>query len=370
MVTPVRVGMLFDYIFPPADQYDTRRDLEDGIQLTLDEAHQSGLLDRPVELVCRDVLGLPNGTFRHVVRALHELVEDDCVMIFGPLISENAVPLREHVEALGQVPLLSMMGSEDFLGPWTFALNNGSLQEEPGVIASVIGFAGHRRISVVHEQSLVGNQYLDFFRQACRDTGLEIVAEVGVPQVETDKSRVVRALQAPDPDAVMHVGFGHGLWGINDALAELGWDPPRYTTTAFELAYMSDEWMRHVAGFVGLDQYDERNEVGQEFLGRFEACFGRRPEYYAPGLSHDLGRVIAHAVAGARPLTGRGVRDAIERIKMLPAASGSPGTFIRYGKFLRQGWMGAEYLVARRVLPDASGHVFHGTIRGLAVPAR
>jgi hypothetical protein len=38
-----------------------------------------------------------------------------------------------------------MMGSEDFLGPWTFALNNGSLQEESGVMARRVlpGGAGH-----------------------------------------------------------------------------------------------------------------------------------------------------------------------------------------------------------------------------------
>jgi hypothetical protein len=54
---------------------------------------------------------------------------------------------------------------------------------------------------------------------------------------------------------------------------------------------------------------------------------------------------------------------------MLPAASGAPGTYLRFGRFIRQAWVGAEYLVARRVLPDASGTVFHGTITGTVGPA-
>jgi branched-chain amino acid transport system substrate-binding protein len=54
---------------------------------------------------------------------------------------------------------------------------------------------------------------------------------------------------------------------------------------------------------------------------------------------------------------------------MVPAASGAPGTRMRFGRFIRQGWMGAEYLVARRVLPDASRTVFHGTIEGSLGPA-
>jgi Periplasmic binding protein len=336
-VTPVRVGMLIDYIFPPPSRYDTRRDFEDGLRLALDELIEAGQIDRPVEILSRDVQGLPNGDFRSVVRAFHELVEEGCVVIYGPLVSENAVPLREHVEALAQVPVVSTMGSEDFLGPWTFALNNGSLAEEPGVIASVIRHDGHRRIAVAHEKSLIGVQYLDYFRQACDDLDLEIVREVGIAQVEADKTSSMRLLRDSKPDAVMHVGFGHGLWGMNDALAELGWDPPRYTTTAFELAYFNDDWMKQLASFVGLDQYDERNTLGQAVLDRFAKRFGRRPEYYAPCFAYDIGRVVAHGIAGASPLTGLGVRHAIERIKHLPAAAGAPGTRIRFGKFIRQG---------------------------------
>jgi hypothetical protein len=50
---------------------------------------------------------------------------------------------------------------------------------------------------------------------------------------------------------------------------------------------------------------------------------------------------------------------------MVPAATGAPGTRLRFGKYIRHGWMGSEFLVARRVLPDASGIVMHGTIEGL-----
>jgi branched-chain amino acid transport system substrate-binding protein len=75
------------------------------------------------------------------------------------------------------------------------------------------------------------------------------------------------------------------------------------------------------------------------------------------------------AIATAKPLTGRGVKEALERIKMMPAAVGAPGTRLRFGKYIRQGWVGSEFLVARRVLPDGSRIVMHGTIEGLVKPA-
>ena len=64
-------------------------------------------------------------------------------------------------------------------------------------------------------------------------------------------------------------------------------------------------------------------------------------------------------------MTGQGVKEALERVKMLPAATGAPGTRLRFGKYIRNGWLGSEFLVARRVLPDGSRSVLHGTIEGL-----
>ena len=68
-----------------------------------------------------------------------------------------------------------------------------------------------------------------------------------------------------------------------------------------------------------------------------------------PVVNRDLATVLLHAFADAHPLTPRGVKEALERVKMLPAASGAPGTHFSFGKWTRRGWMGAGYLVARQL---------------------
>ena len=354
-VAPLKVGLLNDY----PTRAKTDNDTVDTIRMILDEAVDSGLIDRPVELVQRDVIGLPNGTYKAVERAFDELVDEGCLVIFGPYVSDNAVPLRAHVDKTAEVPIIILSGSESALGEWCFALNNGSMPEEPRMLASVLVGDGHRRIAIARESSLIGKEYLHYAERAYADAGLHLVATVAIPQVEADKGDAVAALREANPDAIVHVGFGHGLWGFNDALSAANWDPPRYTTTAFEMAHINEDWMRHLAGWIGLDSYDERNEVGQAFLDRFAARYGRRPGYFMPCLCHDVATVIAHGLGGARPLTGAGVKDAMEDIKLIPSASGAPGTCLRFGRYIRQGWMGVDYLVARRVLPDASAHVFH-----------
>ncbi len=61
-----------------------------------------------------------------------------------------------------------------------------------------------------------------------------------------------------------HHRFGLGIIGMNDALSDLGWMPPLYTTTVFEFAGTSPWWSQQLAGWVGLDQYDERNPVARD----------------------------------------------------------------------------------------------------------
>lgn len=354
-VAPLKVGLLNDY--PTSG--DTDNNTVAAVQLVMEEAYASGLIDRPVELIQRNVVGLPNGSYQAVERAFDELVDEGCLAIFGPWVSDNVAPLRPHVDATAKVPIITLSGSEGALGEWCFALNNGSMAEEPVMLAAVMIGDGRSRIAIAYEASLIGKEYLSFAEKAYATAGLNVVTTVAIPQVETDKAAAVAALRAADPDALVHVGFGHGLWGFTDALRVAGWDPPRYTTTAFEMAHINAEWMGHLSGWVGLDSYDERNPVGQAFLDRFEARYGRRPGHSMPGLSHDAATVIARGLALARPLTGEGVKLGIEQVKLIPSASGAPGTFLRFGRYIRQGWLGSDYLIARRVLPDGSAHVFH-----------
>nr|WP_090344559.1 ABC transporter substrate-binding protein [Mycolicibacterium malmesburyense] len=354
-VAPLKVGLLNDY----PTRSSTEDDTLDTLRLVFEEAVSAGLVDRPIEVVRRDVIGLPNGTYHAVERGYDELVAEGCLVIFGPYVSDNAVPLSAHANRVAKVPNLILSGSEEALGEWTFALNNGSMPEEPVMLAAVMLGDARSRIAIAYEASLIGKEYLAFAEKAYSAAGLKVVATAAIPQVEADKAAVVAELRAAGPDALVHVGFGHGLWGFSDALESAGWDPPRYTTTAFEMAHISAEWMRHLRGWIGLDSYDERNRVGQAFLDRFEARYGRRPAHSMPGLCHDVATVIARGLAAARPLTGEGVKDGIEQVKLVPSASGAPGTFLRFGRYIRQGWLGSDYLIARRVLPDGSGHVFH-----------
>jgi branched-chain amino acid transport system substrate-binding protein len=351
---PIRLGYLFDFKLPDGYPQEMRDDLVRPFELVFGEGLRQGVIDRPVEILFREVEGLPKGTIKAVIDAYGELVDEGCLAVFGPAITDNCVPTREAIEERFHVPALSMTGTDDWLGEWTFSLPQGSMTDEPIFWADLLAGAGQVEVGVLIEQSLVGESYLRNFRRACARAGIRIVAEEWVPQTAQDISRAVRKLHEAKPQAIVHCGFGFGIVRINPVLEELGWDPPRYMGTAFQNAWVNPVMWRAILGWVGLDQYDEANPVGQEFLDRYEAAYGRRPQYCVPVMNRDFATVLLHAFADAHPLTPRGVKEALERVKMVPAAGGSPGTRLSFGRWTRRGWMGAGYLVARRLDPDGT----------------
>lgn len=349
---PIKLGYLFDFKLPPGYPDEMRKDLIQPFELVFKEGLDRKIIDRPVEIIFREVEGLPKGSVKAVIDAYGELVDEGCLAVFGPAISDNAVPTREAIEQRFKVPAISITGTEDWLGEWTFALPQGSLTEEPIFWAQLIKKAKHPTVGALVEQSLVGETYIKNFRKACRAEGINLVAEEFIPQTAQDVSAAVRKLRDANVASIVHCGFGFGVVRVNEALKSLDWDPPRYLGTAFQNAWINSVLWKAIEGWTGLDQYDEANLVGQDFLDRFQKAYGRRPEYCAPVMNRDLATVLLHAFADAHPLTPRGVKEALERVKAIRSAGGAPGTQLSFGKWTRRGWMGSGYLVARRLNSD------------------
>lgn len=355
---PIKLGYLFDFVLPDGYPEEKRLDLTRPFELIFNQGREAGLIDRPVEIVFREVEGLPKGSAKAVIDAYGELVEEGCLAVFGPAITDNVVPTKEAIEERFKVPAITITGSEEWLGEWTFCLPQGSMTDEPIFWAQLLGKHGHSSVGCLVEQSLVGESYIRGFRKACAESGISIVAEERIPQTAQDVSGAVAKLRDAKPDALVHCGFGFGVVRVNPALEAVGWDPPRYMGTAFQNAWINERMWQAILGWVGVDQYDPGNPVGQRFLDDFDAAYGRRPEYCVPVVNRDLATVLLHAFADAHPLTPRGVKEALERVKMVPAASGAQGTYLSFGNWTRRGWMGAGYLVARRLDPDGvTAHV-------------
>ena len=162
---PIKLGYLFDFKLPDGFPEEAREDLTLPFELVFRQGLDAGMIDRPVEIVYREVEGLPKGTIKSVIDAYGELVEQGCLVVFGPYITDNCVPTREAIEDRFRVPAISCTGTDDWLGEWTFALPQGSMTDEPIFWSDLLVKAGQREVGVLIEQSLVGESYIQNFRR-------------------------------------------------------------------------------------------------------------------------------------------------------------------------------------------------------------
>ncbi len=350
---PIKVGFLLDYIGADAHDGDWSS-FSEPMELVFREGRAAEVIDRPVEIVYRAAQGLPKGNVKAAIDAFGDLVDEGCVAIIGPHISENAVVIRREVERRFRVPAISVCGSEQWLGKWTFLLNNGSMTDEPILWAHLMAKAGQPTAGVLVERSYIGQAYLENFRRAAGFEGIQIVAEATIAQTGQDITAAVQALHAAGASAIVHCGFGLGVAEINVALAELAWDPPRYMGTAFETGFNEHLWDAY-RGWIGLEQYDEANPVGQEFLRRYEAEYGHRPEYFAPLLWRDCAAVLLAALADASPLSPAGSATRSSGSRCCPPRAAHPVLGSRSaGGSTRAGWVPATSWRVRSILTARS----------------
>ena len=139
---PIKVGYLMDFTLPPGFPEEMLADFTRCFDLIFEEAVELGLMDRPVQMIYREVEGLPKGSVKAVIDAFGELVDEGCLVVFGPHITDNCVPTREAIEERFKVPAISVTGTDDWLGEWTFSFPQGSMTDEPIFIADLVAKRG------------------------------------------------------------------------------------------------------------------------------------------------------------------------------------------------------------------------------------
>src|SRR6201990_3395469 len=171
---PIKVGYLMDFTLPPGFPEELLASFTQTFDLVFSEAVEQGLMDRGVQMIYREVEGLPKGSVKAVIDAYGELVDEGCLVVFGPNITDDCVPMKEAIGERSKVPPISVCGTDDWLGEWTFSFPQGSMTDEPIFLADLIAKRGLKEIGVLVEKSLIGDSYLKNLRSACARKDIRI----------------------------------------------------------------------------------------------------------------------------------------------------------------------------------------------------
>ena len=350
---PIKLGYLFDFRLPEYFPKEMRDDLTQTVRARVQrrpeaEDHRpSGARSCSVRSK-----GFPKGTVKAVIDAYGELVDEGCLAIFGPSITDNAVPTREAIEQRFHVPAISVTGSEDWLGEWTFSFPQGSLTDEPIFWAHLLAKGGHTEVGVLVEQSLVGESYLKSFGSACRDAGIRIVAEERIAQTAQDVGDAIRKRARSEAERArpLRLRLRHPARQRGARGARLG-PAPLHEHRVPERV----DQPRAVECDPGMDRdrpvrrgQPRRPALPRPVRGGLRAAPAVLRTGGEPRHRHRAPARLRRRPSVEPPRREGGARageDASRRVRR--TRDHAP-----FGKWSHRAWMGAGYLVARRLDPD------------------
>jgi ABC-type branched-subunit amino acid transport system substrate-binding protein len=335
-VAPILVGMLYD--FP---QGDGGAAMEAAFRLGLEEVGAGGRVDRPVEIVSRHAHGLPGGSEHAVVTGFRELDEAGVLLVIGPSISDNGLIVQPLSDAAG-IPSINYTGGERTRGEFMFHYQVGSLEEEPPLLAQRLVARGLTSAAVIYDQSPVGRRYLECFERARASVGLDVTGTASISPMSDDVRDVAERLRAGKPDALVYLGLGMASHAVAVALEALAWDVPVVANSSLMFGYARPEWRDGWAGWEYLDGVADDNERRKAFASVNRGLAGG-PVTCA---SYDMGRLVGEAIARCDHLTREGLKEGLERVKLLPATTGYEGTTMGFGVWEHAALKG-RYLVFR-----------------------
>ena len=185
--------------------------------------------------------------------------------------------------------------------------------------------------------------YVSAFEAACERTGIEVVGRAAISPLATEAGSVVDRLRQSKPEALVYLGLGAASHAVAIAREQAGWDVTVVANSALMFGYARRDWRAGFEGWTYVDTVSDGNVRRQALRDR-----SRRSAAGPVGVAaYDIGRLVAEGLARAVHLTGSGVKEGLEEVKRLPAATGYEGTTMGFGAWDRAALKGG-YLVLRQ----------------------
>ncbi|MGE0384988.1 MAG: ABC transporter substrate-binding protein [Gammaproteobacteria bacterium] len=357
---PFRVAIIQDWGVATQALYDQY----DATLLAFEEATASGLLDRPVDLRVLEIEGMPFNTESTVIGAIDKLMREfEPICLIGPHVTETVPAVKPYIEKIG-IPMICQSGSLEVAGPWVFLTPNGTFIDEAMLMVDhAVDIFGSKRFGIIREDNLIGDEYTAQIRAHGRRRGLSIVADAAVPSFTTPEEgeAAVKAMQDAGADCYCYLGFGASATSVllpSKRAFEAGYKANRITmsilmgTTPGLIRPGKTGYgglIENFNGWTGIEQFDENNKYFMGMIDRFAARFGgRRPIHCYTAQGYDMGHVVAHGLAKAKPLSRDGLRRGLERVRRVPATVGHPGNVMSFGVYDHRAYKG-EYIVMREI---------------------
>ena len=260
--------------------------------------------------------------------AFRRVASDPNVRLIYLFIPSNSVMSVKSLASEFRVPIVSG-GAADAIGfpadPWLFKVAP-AVRDFMTVLAQYSQKKGYKRIAMLNSTDAFGQSEIGNMRQLAPKHGLTIVAAETFGVEDTNFNAQLTRIRAANPEIIYNGASGRAAVLTFQQIKQLGLKTPVVVTQAALSKALYDA----IGGPQAADGLMTPIQLGSfgtasggttaKLYQDLEKGMGRQPVYFAT-FGYDVGLITEAAVKGSDG-SRQGIRDALERLKDLPALNG------------------------------------------------
>lgn len=317
----VKLGFITAYTGPGA-AYGVA--MKEGTELAVEEINKDPNTKVKIDLKVYDTKLVKN----EAINAMKKCIEQDKVLaIEGPMTTGEAMA----ADPIAQQSKVAVFGTGTTgpqvteIGDYVFRNAIPGKMNIPQVVEKAQKKLGFKKIAIMYSNNndqMVGEH--QFYLDACKKLGLEVVADETFADKDTDFSAQLTKIQAANPDVIAVAGlYQEGAlivkkareMGMNQyVLAGNGFNSPEYIKQAGEAAdrtVVATPW-----------NPERKTDKAQNFRKAYVAKYGHEPDQFA-AQAYDAMYVLHQAVEQSGTTTDRKkFRDTLAKISDFEGATG------------------------------------------------
>ena len=271
-----------------------------------------GICDRDVEFVIYDD---EVDETKSVPLANRLISEDEVVAIIGPSITVPALAVQPIVER-AHIPNMTLTSAAIWEGTDNSYVFHTTPREEVEV-QSLLAFLQDElkvsKVGVIYDRQPYGTRNLELINQFAADYGLEIVAEEGIENGDTNADAQVSRIGDSGAEAVIVWVGDPAASSVAVAMQQAGVDIPMIGSSAIAGPRFAELAGDAAEGVYSNSTYDTENppDFQASFLEEFQAEYDSPPTQFA-GFAYDAAYALAGAIEAADCSTdGEAIRQGL-----------------------------------------------------------
>jgi len=241
--------------------------------------------------------------------------EDKVVAIIGPSITVPALAIQPIVER-AQVPNLTLTSKAIWEGkPDSYVFHTTPREEVE--VKSVLDFVKDQlkvtKVGVIYDRQPYGTGNLAYLKQFAPEYGLQIVAEEGIENNDTNADAQVQRVRGAGAEAVVVWVGDPAASSVAKAIHQAGWTVPVIASSAIAGPRFAELAGPAAEGAYSNSTYDTAAPppAQKEFLEAFQARYNSPPTQFA-GFAYDSAYALKAAIEAAAGKTdGASIRQGL-----------------------------------------------------------